>query len=165
MCALSSRRTLVGSFLVALVFVLLGCSEGSSPEEPSLLKFVPDRWTVTMDSIHTVFMIANARPLTVDEVQDLGGTMVWSVTQILLCADPNFPPVLRGSFVKIREEGEGFLTIGDGFESNNQGGHGCDVSTPMQDAFDRFGLPEAACLWVRSSGVDSEYCAPLNVLP
>jgi hypothetical protein len=35
----------------------------------------------------------------------------------------------------------------------------------MQDAFDDFGLPDTACLFVRATDVDEsgEYCAPLEV--
>ena len=164
MYTLAERRTLLGSLLAASVFVLLGCSEDVSTEEASFLTFTPDRWTVTLDSIHTVFMVADVSPLVVDEVQDLGGWLVWNETQIVLCADPTFPPVQTGSYIKIRDEGDGFLTIGDGFESNNQGGDECDIGTLMQSAFDDFGLPETACLSVRSSGVNNEYCAPLNVV-
>jgi len=33
----------------------------------------------------------------------------------------------------------------------------------MLPAFVDFGLPESACLFVRSDGIDDEYCAPLAV--
>ncbi len=158
------RCTRLIPLLAASMIVLAGCSGDSLSEETSFLTFTPDRWTVTLDSVHTVFMIADVSPLTVNDVQALGASLVWDETQVLLCADPSFPPELRGSFVKIREEGDGFLTIGDGFESNNQGGEGCNISTSMQSAFNDYGLPETACLSVRSRGLDNEYCAPLNII-
>ena len=33
----------------------------------------------------------------------------------------------------------------------------------MDQAFEDFGLPETACLFVVSNGVEDEYCAPLDV--
>ena len=107
-------------------------------------------------------MIARASPLTVAELQDLGGRLVWDQTQVTLCADPTFPPVEGDKFVSIRAVGSGFLAIGDGFESNTQG-VGCGINAAMQSAFDIFGLPNEACISVTTGGVNYEYCAPLNV--
>jgi hypothetical protein len=129
------------------------------------LTFTPVDWTITLDTrgagIHTVFMIADVSPLTVDDLQDLGGRLVWEETEVVLCTDPR--PGQFGRFISIREVGDGFLRIGDGFQTNSQGAR-CSINTAMENAFDDFGLPETACLFVRANGVDSEYCAPLNVI-
>ena len=80
-----------------------------------------------------------------------------------MCADPTYPPELQGKFISIRDVGDGFLRIGDGFQSNTQG-PGCDINTAMQNAFDEFGLPNNACLSVRSGDINYEFCAPLNII-
>ena len=50
--------------VVLLVPVTAGCAEDPYRPETTGLTFVADRWTVTADSIHTVFMIADISPLT-----------------------------------------------------------------------------------------------------
>lgn len=130
------------------------------------LTFTPVEWTIARDThgagIHTIYMIADVSPLVVDDLQDIGGELIWEETQITLCADPTYPPVEWGKFISIRDVGDGFLRIGDGFQSNSQG-PGCDINTTMQNAFDNFGLPENACLSVRSGDINYEFCAPLNI--
>ena len=131
-----------------------------------IVTFTPIEWTITPDNagpgIHSIFMIADANPLRVDELQDLGGRLVWEGAQIILCSDPSFPPPDAGIFISIRGVGDGYLRIGDGFQTNNQG-PGCSINTTMQDVFDDLGLPETACLSVRTGAGIFEYCAPLNV--
>jgi hypothetical protein len=131
------------------------------------LTFTPVEWTIARDThgagIHTIYMIADVSPLVVDDLQDIGGELIWEETQITLCADPTYPPVEWGKFISIRDVGDGFLRIGDGFQSNGQG-PGCDINTTMQNAFDNFGLPEKACLSVRSGDINYEFCAPLNII-
>ena len=131
------------------------------------LTFTPVQWTIARDTdgagIHTIFMITDVSPLVVDDLQDIGGELIWEETQITLCADPSYPPVQWGKFISIRDVGDGFLRIGDGFQSNGQG-TGCDINTTMQNAFDDFGLPKNACLSVRSGNTNHEFCAPLNVI-
>jgi len=131
------------------------------------LTFTPVEWTIARDTngagIHTIFMIADVSPLVVDDIQDIGGELIWEETQITLCADPTYPPVLWGKFISIRDVGDGFLRVGDGFQTNGQG-LGCDINTTMQNAFDNFGLPKNACLSVRSGSTNHEFCGPLNVI-
>jgi hypothetical protein len=92
-------------------------------------------------------MIVDARPLTVDVVEDESGRLIWAETVVDLCG------------ISSRQEGDGFLHIGDIFQTSE----GCGTNpTAMQDAFDEFGLLETACVTVRLGGVDHEYCAPLS---
>ena len=131
------------------------------------LTFTPVEWTIVRDThgegIHSIHMIADVSPLIADDLQDIGGELVWEETQITLCADPTYPPVEWGRFISIRDVGDGFLRIGDIFLTNGQG-PGCDINTTMQNAFDDFGLPKNACLSVRSGDINYEFCAPLNVI-
>jgi hypothetical protein len=117
---------------------------GSTPES---------MWGITLDDpgwgpgIHTVFMIADFHPLTIDQVEDLSGKLIWDETVVDLCN------------VEFRHVGDGYLFVGDIFQTIE----GCGSNpTAMQDAFDQFGLPETACVAVRVGGVDDEYCAPLR---
>jgi hypothetical protein len=123
------------------------------------ITFTPVEWSINLDDtdagIHTIFMIADVRPLTEDDLQDLGGELIWDETHVTLCVDP--------LGISIRDVGDGFLRIGDIFQSNFQAS-GCDINTTMQNAFDDFGLPETACLSVRSGDLDYEFCAPLDVI-
>ena len=73
-----------------------------------------------------------------------------------MCANPTFPSGLGA--IAVRGVGDGFLTIGDAFETTE-----CSESG-MQSAFDAFGLPTTACLFVKADGVVTEFCAPLNVV-
>lgn len=127
----------------------------STSEGPSPLTFTPVIWRIDLDThgvgVHTISMDAEVSPLTVDELQDFGGRLVWAETEVVLCTDENLPGGLG------IDVGDGFLTIGDGFQTTE-----CSQSG-MQAAFDAFGLPEAACLFVRAHGVVTEYCAPLMV--
>jgi hypothetical protein len=111
---------------------------------------VQKEWRIDLDEaagIHTVYMIQTFSPLEEADVEDLGGRMVWPETEIELCN------------VEIRSVGDGFVEIGDIFRTTE----GCDTNTGMQQAFDQFGPPETACVYVRAdSGVDHEYCAPLT---
>ena len=82
-----------------LVAVLLAastaCSEsestGSATTETEIAKtavaptvaFEPVAWTIEFNplgEVHSVSMIANVGPLTVGDVQDLGGSLVWDET-------------------------------------------------------------------------------------
>ena len=92
-------------------------------------------------------MIRTFSPLRAADVQDLGGRLVWEQTEIELCN------------IEIRSVGDGSLQIGDGFATTE----GCGTNTGMQQAFDDFGLPHTACIFVRANGIDDEYCAPLAV--
>ena len=119
------------------------------PVEISALAFTPVEWSITLDThgagIHTVFMIADVSPLAVDEVEDLGGRLVWEETEVELCG------------ISIRGGGDGSLLIGDGFQTTECADAG------LETAFDDFDLPETACLFVRTGGLEHEYCAPLTV--
>lgn len=130
-----------------------------------VLTFVPIEWDLYLDDfgpgIHTIFMVAEVSPLTVEDVEDLGGRLVWGETEVVLCS--NLAPDEFGEFVSIREVGDGFLWIGDGFQSNSQG-EGCDINDEMADAFALFGLPTTACLSATTGGSGTEFCAPLNVI-
>lgn len=115
------------------------------------LTFTPVQWGITPDDqgpgTHTVLMIVDVRPLTIELVEDVSGRLIWDQTVVDLCG------------INIRREGDGFLHIGDIFQTTE----GCGSNpTAMQDAFDESGLPETACLTVRFGRVDHEYCAPLR---
>ena len=108
-------------------------------------------WRIDLDEaagVHTVYMIMAFSPLEEADIEDLGGRLVWPETEIELCN------------VEVRSVGDGFVEIGDIFSTNEA----CDTDTGMQDAFDEFGPPETACVYVRAAGgVDDEHCAPLDV--
>jgi len=112
---------------------------------------VDEEWSISADragdGIHDVHMIKTFSPLEESDLQDFGGRLVWPETEIELCG------------VGIRSVGDGFLQIGDIFNTTQ----GCDGETRMHQAFDQFGAPQTACVFVRSRGVDDEYCAPLTV--
>jgi hypothetical protein len=115
------------------------------------LTFMPVRWGITLNDsgpgVHLVFMEADVRPLTTNDVENVSGRLIWDETVVDLCT------------IHIRQEGVGFLHIGDIFQTSE----GCGNNpTAMQDAFDDFGLPETACVTVSFDGVDHEYCAPLR---
>jgi hypothetical protein len=57
--------------------------------------------------------------------------------------------------VSVKGAGEGFVQIGIIYPTTE----GCPG---MREAFIEFGLPETACLFVRSNDVDDEFCAQLT---
>ena len=133
----------------------LGGSAGTVAVQPpeGTVTVTPVQWGINPDDpdwnpgIHTVLMIVEVRPLTVGVVEDVSGRLIWDETVVDLCG------------IDIRREGDGFLHIGDIFQTSE----GCgNHPTAMQDAFDESGLPETACVTVRFGGVDHEYCSPLT---
>ena len=94
-------------------------------------------------------MIADVTPLLEADVQSVSGKLVWNETEVDMC------------FADVRHDGVDFVRVGDGFESNFQG-LGCSENAAMEAAFNDYGIPENACLTVRTGNVDHEYCAPLN---
>lgn len=130
------------------------------------ITFTPAAWTISGvgPGVHDIWMVADVSPLTADEVEVLGGRLVWEEVEIDLCAVPDF----TGSFdgIGIRSFGDGFLQIGDGFQTDGQY-TGCPINDAMQSAFDLYGPPLTACLSVDATAGDVgiEYCAPLEVLP
>jgi hypothetical protein len=116
----------------------------------------PVEWTITAGGgVRTIFMIADASPLTVNAIQDLGGSLIWPETTITLCNDPSNPGI------DIRLVGNGYVRIGDGFQSNYQTS-GCAINTAMAQAFADFGNPSKACLYVTTGDRTYQYCAPLK---
>lgn len=118
------------------------------------LALTPVQWTILLDDggpgIHTIFTVAEVRPLTEDEVGDLSGKLVWTKKRTVdLC------------YISVRGFGDGYVHIGDGYQTTE----GCDPDpTAMQDAFDNYGLPKHACVAVTVAGHTYEYCAPLNII-
>ena len=106
------------------------------------------------------FFIADVLPLSVDDVQRLGGKLIWEETQVKLCAA--HPPEEWGAGISIRGIGDGFLRIGDGFQSNSQNTEDCSVDAQLQEAFDDYGLPILACLSVKTCSDKQEFCGPLD---
>ena len=108
-----------------------------------------EEWRIELGNggIHTVVLMKTFSPLDEADVQDLGGRLVWPETKIDLCR------------VGVRAVGDGFLQIGDIFQTTE----GCEDGPGMQQAFDDFGLPETACVFVRSNDLKDEHCAPLAV--
>ena len=86
-------------------------------------------------------------PLDESDVDDVGGRLVWAETEIELCD------------VEIRAAEETSVQIGNIFSASHQ----CDGGTQMHDALDDFGIPQTACVSIRSRGVDDEHCAPLTI--
>lgn len=110
-------------------------------------------WGITLDDpdwgvgIHTLCMIVEARPLSLDDIEHLSGRLVWDETVVELCT------------IHVRDVGQDYVHVGDIFQTIE----GCfPGDTAMQDAFDLHGVPEIACVTVRFGGVDHEYCAPLR---
>ena len=110
-----------------------------------------DEWSILTslgdegDTLYQVHMIRTFSPLDAGAVEDLGGRLIWPETEIELCG------------VEILSEGEGLVQIGNYFPAREE------CAPIMERAFDEYGLPETACLWARSDGVDDEYCAPLEL--
>jgi hypothetical protein len=112
-------------------------------------------WNILFDDpewepgVHSVTTIVEVGSLTEDAVQDLFGSLAWEAedTVVHLCS------------VTVRDVGDGYVHIGDGYQTIE----GCgDDPTAMQDAFDTFGAPDYACVGVvTTSGDQHEYCAPL----
>ena len=125
------------------------------------LSFTPAEWTITGSGpgVETIFIVANVSPLTADEIEVLDGRLVWEAVEIDLCAAPDF------SAIGIRGGGDGYVTVGDGFETDRQD-TGCPINDAMQIAFANYGPPLTACLSVDAIAGDFpiEYCAPLKVL-
>ena len=99
--------------------------------------------------VHSLTTIVEVRPLTEHTVQDLFGSLVWEAenTVVDLCA------------VAVRDVGNGYVHIGDGYQTIE----GCGGNpTAMQNAFDAFGLPDYACVGVVTTTFrQHEHCAPL----
>ena len=108
-----------------------------------------DEWSIALndqgDGIHTVVMIKTFTPLRDTDIKDLGGRLIWEETEIELCS------------IDIRSVGDGSIQIGDIFHTTEA----CSPDAEMQEAFDEFGPPETAFVYVRADGLDDEYCAPL----
>ena len=109
---------------------------------------VQDKWSISADGdapgSYIFSMIRTFSPLEEADVEHLGGRFVWPEAQLDLCD------------VNIWGVGDGFVQIG-AISTTTEGCPG------LLSAFVDFGLPETACVFVRSHGVDDEYCAPLVV--
>jgi hypothetical protein len=109
-----------------------------------------EEWTITLDDhgegVHTVVMIKTFEPLVENDIEDVGGRLVWEETEIELCR------------IGIRGIGDGAVQVGDIIVTTEE----CEGGNDMQQAFDDFGLPTTACVFVRVEGVDDEHCAPLT---
>lgn len=105
-------------------------------------------WKITPDGdspgSYIFHMVKTFSPLEQADVEDLGGRFVWPEAEIDLCE------------IEIQAVGDGFVQIGIVSPTTE----GCPG---MLQAFVDFGLPQTACLFVRSDGTDDEYCAPLTV--
>jgi hypothetical protein len=116
------------------------------------MQFTPVEWGVHLEEdwgpgVHTVAMSVNARPLLPDQIEGLGGRLIWTDTVVELCN------------IGIDDVGGYSVHFGDTFQTVE----GCGANpNAMQEAFDAFGLPKSACLVVTVGGVDHEYCAPLS---
>jgi len=120
-------------------------------EDDRLGPVVGEEWSIALDDegvgIHTIALIRTF-PVAWTAVEARGGRLVWDETEIDLCA------------IAIRGADEDVVQIGDVFPTDET----CEgAETQMQQAFDDFGLPKTACVFVQSQGVEDEYCAPLAV--
>jgi hypothetical protein len=89
-------------------------------------------------------MIKTFSPMEEADVEGLVGRLVWPQTEIDLCD------------VNIYSAGDAFVQVGIVSPTTE----GCPGMLP---AFVDLGLPQTACLFVRSNGVDDEYRTPLAV--
>ena len=92
-------------------------------------------------------MTADVSPLRRADLQGFVGILGWPETAVTLCN------------VSVRGEGLDYLRLGDIFQTSECADEG------LQEAFDNYGLPELACLFVWTSGFEFEYCEPLATLP
>lgn len=109
---------------------------------------VEDGWSIAPDGdlagSYIFTMIRTFSPIGEADEAGVGGRMVWPETEIELCD------------VNIYAAGDEFVQIGIVSPTTE----GCPG---MLEAFVDFGLPDTACLFVRSGGIEHEYCAPLDV--
>jgi hypothetical protein len=121
----------------------------------STFSLTPFQWTIEPigSDIWRMFMIVRAEPMTVGQLGEFGGSLVWSETTVELCTNQEGKAWHAG--INVRHEGEGFLLTGDGFESNWQA-PGCLIN----DAFASYGVPDYACIFVKDiGGAKVEYCS------
>jgi hypothetical protein len=111
-------------------------------------RVLEDEWSITGDGEAAgsyIFSMIKTFSLIGEPDEDgVGGRLIWSEAEIDLCD------------VSIYSAGDGLVQIGIVSPTTE----GCPG---MLQAFIDFGLPEFACLFVRSDGTDDEYCAPLAV--
>jgi hypothetical protein len=125
----------------------------------------PVQWTIVPrdGDIWTIFMIARVEPMTIEQLGEFGGSLVWNETTIELCTNKAGQEWHTG--INIRYEGQGFLEIGDGFESNMQATD-CAINNALGDAFDAYGVPDNACIFVENiEGAMKEYCSTVEEIP
>jgi hypothetical protein len=120
---------------------------------PGELDLTPVEWGIQVDErgpgTHTVAMIVEVGTLAQERVADTSGRLVWNETRVELCG------------IRIRSAEDGFLVIGDIFQTTE----GCGSKpAAMQDAFDEFGLPDEGCVFIDVNGHDQplSYCGPLS---
>jgi hypothetical protein len=105
-----------------------------------------DEWSISPDGDGVgSYIISMVKTFSIVEgatVEEPGGRLIWPETEIELCD------------VNIWGLGEGFVQIGIVSPTTE----GCPG---MLSAFVDNGVPQTACLFARSNGVDDEYCAPL----
>ena len=155
--------------LLCVSFILMiGCNDGGGGDgcdgdDPELEAWAVD-WKIDRDAndagVRTIWMVADVLPIEVDDVKGLGGRLIWEETQVKLCAAD--PPDGSDAGINIRGIGDGFLRIGDVFQSDDQNPEGCNVDVQLQEAFDDYGLPILACLSVKTCNDKQEFCAPLD---
>ena len=151
------RGTLVAGVVVALwaVGIVVANVErhqaARAGEEEIRGPLEPEQWIIDPDGagdgVPAIHMVKTFSPLDESDVDDVGGRLVWAETEAELCG------------VEVRATDEASVQIGDIFSA----AEGCDGDTQMGDAFDDFGTPQTACVFVRSRGVDDEHCAPLAI--
>jgi len=128
------------------------------------LYFTPVDWSITLNThgegVHTIFMLVDAHPLVLEDVRGLYGSLIWENTRVSLCAEPPSAEHPLGRFIQVRGLGDGFLRIGDGFQSDHQ----CHIGSLMQSNFDRYGLPNTACIEVRRDSGNYSFCRPLMII-
>ena len=111
-------------------------------------------WTAeligTMPDVYTIFMVVDVSPLAENDIDSLGGILIWNETEVEFCN------------AEVRGTGSDFVRIGQGFETSED--PECGDASAIQDAFDNFGLPVNACVSVTTGGVDYSYCAPLELI-
>ena len=159
-----SKGLLVG--LVAAVIILAIAAIVTLTSSGPKPAFTPVEWGIQSNVLgegqHVILMTASVEPLLLDDLQEIGGSLVWPETRVDLCS--RYPESDLGLNVRETDEAVPNVIIGDIFESTSLY-PGCATNDSMAQAFKEYGLPGSGCLKIKTADTWHESCAPLDVLP